>query len=144
MHGKPTTALFLRVAACAEAPTGLLLLTAPTWMASVLLGAAPDSAVGVLLARLAGAALLALGIACWTGSRDAQSWATAGLMQALLVYNLAAAGLLTGARFVSGLPGMGLLPVAGLHAGLAVWCVVCIRETRRPCRPSRLEKPVNA
>ena len=129
MNGKTATKALLIATACIEAPTGLLLLAVPSGVAAVLLGASVDSSVGRLLGRLAGVALISLGIACGLGSRDAQGQATVGLVAAMLFYNLVAATLLVSARFGAGLPGMGLLPVAALHAGLAVGCLFCLRAS---------------
>ncbi len=131
MNGKTATKILLIATACIEAPTGLLLLSVPSRVSAVLLGAAVESSVGRLLGRLAGVALLALGIACGLGSRDAQSGAALSIVAAMLVYNLATAALLVLARFGSDLAGMGLLSVAALHAGLAVGCIACLRGCRK-------------
>ena len=131
MNGKTATKALLIATACIEVPTGLLLLSVPSGVAAVLLGAPVDSSVGRLLGRLAGVALLALGVACGLGSRDAPSRATVGIVAAMLVYNLGAAALLVSARFGSDLSDMGLLPVAMLHAGLAVGCLVCLLSLKR-------------
>jgi hypothetical protein len=79
------------------------------------------------VARLAGAALLSLGVACWFGSRDTQSRAAIGIVAAMLLYNLAAVALLVSLRYYAGMTGMGLLPASALHAVLAVWCIACLR-----------------
>jgi thiol:disulfide interchange protein len=110
-----------------ETATGITLLAVPAWLVSILLGAPLDTCTGPVLARLAGTALVSLGIACWMGSRDAQSRAAVGIVVAMLVYNLAAVVLLLSVRFGAGMNGMGLLPVAALHAALAAWCVGCLR-----------------
>jgi len=56
----------LTFAAAAEAATGLALLIAPTLVGQLLLGEAPTG-IAVPVARVAGIALIALGIACWPG-----------------------------------------------------------------------------
>jgi hypothetical protein len=110
----------LKTTAIIEIPTGIALLAAPAWLASTLLGAPLDTSPGLALARLAGAAILSLGVACWVGSGDARSRATIGLVAAMLLYNPAAVALLVSARFHLGMTGMGLMPVAAMHAGLAL------------------------
>ena len=117
----------LKTTAIIEIPTGIALLAVPAWLASTLLGAPLDTSPGLALARLAGAAILSLGVACWVGSGDARSRATIGLVAAMLLYNPAAVALLVSARFHLGMTGMGLMPVAAMHAGLALWCMACLR-----------------
>jgi hypothetical protein len=56
----------LMVAAIAEAATGLALLVVPSLVGHLLLGQ-ELAGVAVAVARVAGIALIALGIACWPG-----------------------------------------------------------------------------
>lgn len=66
-RANPIRARILLAAAAAEMGTGLGLLFAPTLVAQLLLG---ETLVGVAvaMARVAGLALIGLGIACWPGS----------------------------------------------------------------------------
>lgn len=121
----------LTLTALLEAGAGLGLLVAPGLVAGILLGASLDLG-GTAVGRVAGAALLALGVACWGASRDECSRAAAGLVTALLLYNTVVAGLLIYLRYVAGLSGLGLLPATGLHTAMAVWCIVCLRLPGTP------------
>jgi hypothetical protein len=49
----------------------------------------------------------------------------------MLLYNIAVVSLLCYARIGSGKSGVGLRPAVILHSALAVWCVACVRTTRR-------------
>jgi hypothetical protein len=120
----------LMTIAIVESTTGIALLAAPAMLSSLLLGEPLDTSAGLALARLAGAALISLGIACWFGSRDTQSPAAFGIVVAMLLYNLAAVVLLVSWRYLAGMPGFGLLPADALHSVLAVWCIVCLRTAR--------------
>ena len=112
----------LIVTAVLEAATGVALLAAPALVVSILLASAPDAPAGVFVARLAGAALLSLGIACWLASRDAQSRAGWGVVTAMLIYNVLAVALLVYAGLGAGMAGIGLWPAVLVHLGLAAWC----------------------
>jgi quinol-cytochrome oxidoreductase complex cytochrome b subunit len=85
---------------------------------------------GVVVARVAGAALLALGVACWLARNDEQSCAARGLITAMLLYNIAAVAVLGYAGIGVGLTGIGLWPAVVLHAAMTVWCFVCLRTKR--------------
>jgi hypothetical protein len=117
----------LEVSAIIEFATGIALLVVPSFLASILLGSDLDTAAGLAVARVAGAALVSLAVACWFARRDAYSRACLGVVAGMLVYNLSVAVLLVSLRYGAGMTGLGLLPVSVLHAALAVWCVACLR-----------------
>ena len=118
----------LVVTAALEAATGLALLLSPPLMAALLLGASLDTPAALVVARVTGAALLSLGVACWLARNDAQSRAATGLVAAMLLYNAAVVVVLVYASLGSGLFGLGLWPAAVLHAAMAVWCTACLRR----------------
>jgi hypothetical protein len=117
----------LMTTAIIEITAGVALLAVPGLLAAALLGSPLDTPAGLAVARFAGAALLALGVACWLGSRDTRSRAAMGIVAAMLLYNLAAVVLLVSLRYCVGMTGIGLLPALVLHAALAVWCIACLR-----------------
>jgi hypothetical protein len=111
------------VTAVIEAGAGLALGCCPSAVVALLLGSGLDTPAAVILGRLAGAALLALGVACWLARDDAQGRAARGLVAALLLYNFAAVALFTFAGIGLGLHGVALWPAVVLHAAMTVWCV---------------------
>jgi len=119
--------ILLVVTAASEAATGLALLLLPSMVVSLLLGATLDTPSEPVVARVAGAALLALGTACWLARNDQQSAAVKGLIAALLVYNAAAVAVLVYAAYGLARSGIGLWPAIIVHVALAVWCVACLR-----------------
>jgi len=119
----------LKLTAIIEVPTGLALLVVPSVVVRLLLGSPLDSAPAIVLGRVAGAALFALGIACWLAHGDAQSRAARGLVAAMLFYNFAAVALFVFAGIGPGLRGVLLWPAVILHAAMAVWCIACLRRT---------------
>jgi len=117
----------LIVTAFVEASTGLMLLLSPALVVAVLLGAALDGPAALVVARMAGAALLSLGGACWLARNDGPNRGVPGLVAAMLLYNSVAVAVLAHAGAVASLVGLLTWPVIGLHAALAVWCIACLR-----------------
>lgn len=121
----------LTVTAAVEATTGLALLALPSLVVSLLLGGSLDTAATLVVARVTGAALFSLGVACWLARNDERSRAASGLVVAMLLYNSAAFAVLTYAGIGAGLSGVGLWPAILLHAALATWCITCLRGGRK-------------
>ena len=119
---------FLILTAIIEAATGLALIALPAIVVRLLLGAEIFGA-SIPLSRVAGAALLALGVACWLARDDTQSRVARGLVVAMLIYNIAATAVLAFAGTGLGLHGIVLWPAVVLHAAMAIWCIVCLRRT---------------
>lgn len=117
--------LLLSVTGLVEAATGLSLIVMPSLLAELLLGAAPDAVVGLTVARVAGAAVLALAFACWRARNDVEGKAAKGLVTAMLLYNLAVVAILTLTWLRHGISGIAFWPVVAGHLTLAVWCVAC-------------------
>ena len=116
----------LIVTAVAEGGTGLLLLVLPSVPLALLLGVEQPSPEAFVIARVAGAALLAIGVACWLARNDKRTSALLGLLIGVLIYDVAAAALLAYAGLVLSLAGIALWPAVVLHLALAVWCGVCL------------------
>jgi len=116
----------LSVTGAAETATGLVLAVASSLLVELLLGAVPGTAAGITVSRVAGVAILALGVACWLARQDAAGRAARGLIAAMLVYNAAVAAILVLVWTNQGLSGVALWPVALAHAVLAVSCVVAL------------------
>jgi hypothetical protein len=115
--------LLLSLSAVIETGAGLALLIAPSFVVRLLLGSGLDAPAAVTLGRLAGAALLALGVACGLGRGDVQSHAAKSLVVAMLVYNAGAVVILGAAGSRSQPVGVALWPAVILHAVMSLWCV---------------------
>jgi hypothetical protein len=119
----------LVVTALLEALTGLALIVSPALPVSLLVGATLGTG-GLIVARVAGAALLSLGLACWLARDDGRSRAARGLVAAMLLYDAAAVAVLAYSSLGLKLSAIGLWPAVLLHAALALWCVVCLQRTK--------------
>jgi hypothetical protein len=118
----------LVVTALAEAGVGLTLLLSPPFVTGLLLGVSLDAPAALIVGRIAGAALLSLGAACWLARDDGPSRAQRGLIAAMMLYNSAAAAVLANAGVGVELVGVLMWPAVALHAVLAVWCIACLRS----------------
>ena len=61
----------LSVTGAAETATGLVLAVAPSLLVELLLGSVSGTDAGITVSRVAGVAILALGVACWLARQDA-------------------------------------------------------------------------
>jgi hypothetical protein len=115
----------LTATAALEVGAGLALLTAP----ALVFGPAIATPTGSTVARVAGAALLAIGVACWLARHDGQSHAARGIVGGLVIYNAVVVAVLVYAGIALGLSSGGLWPAAAIHAVMAAWCVTRLRRS---------------
>jgi hypothetical protein len=122
--------LLLTISGALEALVGVLALISPAPVISLLLGAPTDS-LATVLARLFGAGVFALGLACLNARNDAGSPAGLAVSIGITSYNLLAAVVLIWAAAGLGLGGM-LLWAAGIgHAVLGALFLSALVGTRR-------------
>jgi hypothetical protein len=119
--------VLFKITAVIEVGAGLALLGCPAFVTVVLLGTSLQELAALVLARVCGAGLLALGVACWLARNDTQNPAAKGLTRAMTLYNLATVFILAFIAAGYGLVGVLLWPAVVLHAGMAVWCVAYVR-----------------
>jgi hypothetical protein len=115
----------LATTAILEGLTGMGVIAAPSLIVSVLVGSTLDGAGAITIARIAGAGLISLAIACWFTRNNA---AASGVVKAILFYNIAATAVLLYGAIGYKLSGVGLWPAVLLHAGLALWCFVSLGQ----------------
>ena len=124
------TKALLGVTAVVELTAAAVLFAVPSRAAVLLLGAGLDSPVANVVARIAGAALLSIGLTCLLVRNSPDGGSHSGIA-GLLAYNAAVAVLLVLAAVVEHLYGIALWPAVALHAGLSIWCGACLRRGRR-------------
>jgi len=110
-------------AAIGEAATGLALLIVPSLVGQLLLGE-PLAGVAIPAARVAGIALIALGIACWPGPPLVGMVTYSALVTVYLAY----------LGFAGGLTGLLLWPAVVLHVILTVLLTRDLTRMRRELR----------
>ena len=126
MHGR-----YLLIATAAlEAATGLLLLFLPKVPLVLLLGIVLPGTEVALVSRIAGAAVLAIGVSCWLARTEANASAQRALLIGVLIYDAIVAALLAYSGWVLGMAGIALWPAVVIHALLAVWCLSVLRRSR--------------
>lgn len=111
------------LAAVGEGATGLALLTVPSLVGQLLLGE-PFAGVAVPVARVAGIALVALGIACWPGPP----------LIGMLIYSSSVTLYLAYIGFAGGLIGALLWPAVVLHVILTALLTRDVTRMRRDLR----------
>ena len=94
----------LALAAAAEAGLGLVLVVYPPIVVRLLLDA-DISGAGIVVSRVTGIALIALGVACWPGTQRI----------GMLIYSAAVTLYLAYVGFAGDLTGMLLWPAVALH-----------------------------
>jgi len=99
----------LVLAAIGEAMTGVALLIFPSWIGRLLFGVELTD-VAVIAARVAGIALVALGVACWPGTQ----------LIGMLTYSAGVTMYLAWVGIAGGSAGILLWPVVVLHMILTV------------------------
>ncbi len=113
----------LMLAALAEAGTGLLLLAYPPIVVRLLFDAEIVGA-GVTMSRLAGIALIGLGVACWPGTDT--RWPLNGMV----TYSGLAMLYLVGIGVHGEVVGLLLWPAVAVHAILVVLLVGALRRKK--------------
>ena len=96
-------------AALGEGVTGLALLIVPSLVGQLLLGE-ELTGVAIPVARVAGVALMALGVACWPGPP----------LVGMLTYSMIVTLYLAYLGFAGGLTGILLWPAIALHVVLSI------------------------
>jgi hypothetical protein len=117
-----------------EVLAGLALAGIPSTAVFFLLGSPLDGVAATALGRVAGAALIALGIGCWLAHYDSQSRAARGVAVGTLFYDAGVVAVLLFARLVEGMSGIALWPGVALHSGLGIWCFVCLGKSVAPAQ----------
>ncbi|MCC6315554.1 MAG: hypothetical protein IT337_16265 [Thermomicrobiales bacterium] len=118
---------FLWVTAVIEILTGLALLARPGTVVTALAGVADPASEALFAGRLAGAALLAIGIGCAIAANARGGRALVGILAVALVYDIGAAALFIATGVGQTAAGPAIWPAAVLHAVLTVWAALCLR-----------------
>lgn len=122
--------LLLTVMALLEIGAGLALLFVPALALSMAFHISLDGPGGLVAARIAGAAIVSLSIACWQ-LRNQGGNASVNMIQAMLFYNAAAATVLIYAGLRLNVQSEFLWLAMFVHQVLAIWCLLYVWLKRR-------------
>lgn len=142
MNDRVWLARLLSVGGVLESVAGMALLVDPSGAASILLGSSLDMA-GVVVGRLGGGGLVALGIACWLARNTPTAPASLGVSWAFLAYNVVAGVTLAWATVAIGRDALPALAAAVLHGalGAALLAVLLGRGRSTPSPASTAAPP---
>lgn len=118
-----STNALLMASSLVEVGAGLVLCLIPLEAVRLLTGEAFDGVAVATIARIAGAAVIGLGIACFWGRSNRDASEATGLLLAMSFYNAAAVGIFALAGTVGGLKGQMLWPAVLLHSVMLLWCL---------------------
>jgi hypothetical protein len=125
---RKTATPFFVATAVMETTAGLSLLIVPAPVVALLLAGAGTGS-HIALGRLAGAALLSLGAACWWARTDTGSAAARALIAGMSIYNATVIAIVLAGSF--GSPSRPILwIVLLLHGAMTAWCVSLLRSGR--------------
>ena len=129
-----TQKMLFTAAALIEVGAGLSLVGLPAVAIWLLLGVGGPSPEALIVSRVCGAGLLAIGVACWLARGDGGSRSQHGLLWAMLIYNVGVSIVLAFAGLKLQMAGDALWPGVGLHAVMTSWCALNLRASaaRRP------------
>jgi len=120
----------LTAIAIAELGAGLGLLVAPATVVELLLGQPLGPGAPLVVGRVAGIALVAIGLMCWLERSNTRGGSLTGLLIGLLVYNGAVPVLLVYSYVSYAMNGLGLWPVVALHLVFTVLLAASLRSTQ--------------
>ena len=120
------TRILLTVTAIVEGIVGIALLLTPVLVVSTLLNTPLETAGGLVVARLGGAAIVTIAICCWKARTFEIPQAATGVVTAMLFYNFAAAAVLVYGGVRLGLQSLLIWPTIVAHAVLGLWCGVLV------------------
>lgn len=110
-----------------EVGAGLSLIIVPALVMWLLLAVREPSPEALIVGRVGGAGLLAIGIACWLACNDRDTRTQDGLLCGMLIYNVCVCAVLAYARSMLSMAGVALWPGVVLHAVMTSWCAVNLR-----------------
>jgi len=125
-----TRRALLLFAAVVEVATGLALILAPALVVALLLGLTLPPQ-GMPAGRVAGAAMLGLGLAAWPARRRGEDGPA---FRGMLLYNVLLAGYLAHLGFNRHLAGLLLWPAVALHAAVTLALLWTLRGPSRARR----------
>ncbi|MBI2809565.1 MAG: hypothetical protein HYX67_01860 [Candidatus Melainabacteria bacterium] len=117
--------------AAIEVGAGVALIFFPAETTALLLAPVDQTVATAGLQRIAGAALLTIGVANWFAHYDEKSLAAKGIVGAMVIYNVGTVVVLSSASLQIRPVGLALWPAAILHVLMSFWCITSLLEKRK-------------
>jgi hypothetical protein len=114
----------LTVTSIIESAAAVILLLFPSLFTSLLFGVTLDTPVAVIVARVGGATLFSLAVACWFVRNEENKAIAKGVVFAMLFYNTFITLIFIYAALFLSLSGFGLWAVILTHTTMSVWCII--------------------
>ena len=111
-----------------ELATGAGMLVLPALVIRLLFGTAEPSVEALIVCRVLGGALLAIGLTCWFARDDDPNPARQGILAGALIFNVVAFAVLLWAGIYPVTTGLALWPVVLIHLLMAIWCAARVRQ----------------
>jgi hypothetical protein len=109
-------------------------LAAPERLRQEIERAFEPSPEALIVGRVGGAGLVAIGVACWLARDDRSSRSQHGLLWGVLIYNVGTCIVLAFAGLTLRMDGVALWPVVLLHAVMTIWCAANLRASAASAR----------
>jgi hypothetical protein len=115
--------LLLQVMAFINVMAGIAFIVFPVFLSWLVLGVSLSEPAAVVVSRIAGVAVLSLGIVCWMVASEGRSKPGKSLVTGLAIYNTLVMMVMVYSITIQDFTSSGLWVVILLHAILAGWCI---------------------
>ena len=133
--------LFLSLTAILEALTGFALLAAPVPLIANLLEVPLIGAGSMMVAFIAGAAIITVAFFCWLSRKNADDFA---IVKTMVVYNIAIAAIFIYGVINYQLAGIPLWLVVCFHLAFAIWAIMLIQKQQPDKNTVTIQKKQHA
>jgi hypothetical protein len=115
--------LLLEAMAIINILAGVVMIVFPVFLSGAVLGVSLNEPAAIVVLRVAGVAILSLGIVCWMVASEGRSKPGKSLVTGLAIYNTLIMMIIAYTITIQNFTSPGLWVVILLHAIFAGWCI---------------------